>query len=195
VARRRAEQNGGTDRDDWCTPDVVLDVARRVAGGRIAYDPCGNPESRVGALSETRLPRYEEPDKVYPEWISFGDGLEKPFPLDGLTFVNPPYGFERIEGGKRGLNRNLLWAEKAAEEALRGAESLWLVPSAPGCKWWQVYWLADVLCFIDGRLRFVGAEQGADFESAIAYFGPDAERAASAMVEIGKVVLGRDVRW
>jgi site-specific DNA-methyltransferase (adenine-specific) len=175
----------------------VLDVARRVAGGRIAYDPCGNPSSRVGAVREVWCEKYADTTHAWLRFrrVTIGDGLLAPFPLSGLTYVNPPYGFDRVDGKKRGKNRNLLWAEKAAEEALRGAESLWLVPSAPGCKWWQVYWLADVLCFIDGRLRFVGAEQGADFESAIAYFGPDTERAASAMVEIGKVVLGRDVRW
>jgi site-specific DNA-methyltransferase (adenine-specific) len=60
----------GVGRDDWCTPECVLERVRKV--GRIELDPCDNAQSIVGAASS---------------WM--GSGLE--WTWRGLAFCNPPY--------------------------------------------------------------------------------------------------------
>jgi hypothetical protein len=45
------------------------------------------------------------------------------------------------------------------------------------------------MCFIRGRLRFVGADNGAPFPSALVYVGPQRFRFGEHFESIGKVVL------
>ena len=71
--------------------------------------------------------------------------------------MNPPYG--------TGIGT---WLKKAAESR---ATVVCLVPSRTDNYWWhQWVMMADELRFVRGRLRFVGAEDGSKFPSAIVIF-------------------------
>ena len=72
--------------------------------------------------------------------------------------MNPPYG--REVG---------FWAAKARLEALKGSLVVGLLPARTDTRWWtqNVRNHADIH-FIQGRLKFGGAENSAPFPSAIA---------------------------
>lgn len=75
----------------------------------------------------------------------------------GTIWMNPPYG------------RNIgLWLKKAAESR---ATVVCLVPSRTDSRWWHQYAMtASEIRYVCGRLRFVGAPDGAKFPSAIVIF-------------------------
>jgi len=86
--------------------------------------------------------------------------------FDGLTiewgernFVNPPYG--------RQIGQ---WISKGYEEARKGKQVVWLIPSRTDTRWWHDYIMkADEIRFIKGRLHF--DERGpAPFPSAVVVF-------------------------
>lgn len=95
--------------------------------------------------------------------------------FDGLSirwgepwYANPPYG--RTEGPK--------WYA-AAREAGRYKEGILLCPARTDTKWWHETWrLCCAVAFWKGRIKFVGAENGAPFPTCLFYFGPDPERFA-----------------
>jgi site-specific DNA-methyltransferase (adenine-specific) len=74
------------------------------------------------------------------------------------VFVNPPYGREH----------NKVWAEKIASEGKRTLVVA-LLPARTGSSWFQDFiTTANILYFLRGRLKFVGADSGAPFDSCIA---------------------------
>lgn len=144
----------------WCTPECVLERVRKL--GPIGLDPCSNENSIVGAAKELRLP---------------DDGLSCPWDSHGLVYVNPPYGRE--------ITR---WMQKcAAEYVLRGVEIVALVPARTDTKWWQgvVVPSATAVCFVRGRLTFLGAPAGAPFPSAILYYGARVAEFCEAFADLG----------
>lgn len=136
---------------DWRTPRVVLDLVREFAAGPIALDPATSPDNPTGAATF-----FTEAD----------NGLLRPWHTDGLIYVNPPYG--------RALAP---WARRIANEG-QHIEIIALLPARPDTKWWQdhVIKTCDALCFWRGRLKFVDAPAPAPFPSALAYWGPRAQR-------------------
>jgi hypothetical protein len=178
----RARAGGGTAetekiaKEDYPTPPEFLSLVREVIP-EIVLDPASNPRSVVGATITIFLPKWQESLGITAEeaealGIVFGDGLVIPWG-DVDTFGNPPYG----------LGYNKRWARKIANEGQsRECSRIVLVPSAPGCKWWRPYrprkygGESDACCLLEGRLRFLGAKDVADFESAVIYFGPHPER-------------------
>jgi phage N-6-adenine-methyltransferase len=147
---------------DWRTPGWLLEGAREVFG-QIGLDPATEEGNPTGAV------HYYTPEQ---------DGLSRSWTDVGLVWVNPPYG--------RGL---IHWAAKMAEEAAEGAEILALVPARTDTAWWQEYMAsADVVCFIRGRIKFEGADNGAPFPSALVYWGNRAELFARAYGNMGWVV-------
>lgn len=83
------------------------------------------------------------------------DGLSQRW--TGTCWMNPPYG--RSIGA---------WLKKASESP---ATVVCLVPSRTDNWWWHRYvMLADEIRFIRGRLRFVGAGDGAKYPSALVIF-------------------------
>ena len=80
----------------------------------------------------------------------------------GTVWCNPPYG--RFIGD---------WTRKAWQSAHDGATVVMLVPSRTDTQWWhRDIMRADEIRFIEGRLKFKGAEFNAPFPSAIAVFRP-----------------------
>lgn len=136
-----------SDRMDWQTPDVVLDLVREV--GVIRLDPCTEVANPTGAQ----------------EWISPpGDGLSYDWQpaRSGVVYVNPPYG--------RSLQT---WIAKCCTEGTAGSEIVLLVPARPDTAWYDAaHDSANAKCEWRGRLRFKGAPHCAPFPSALFYWGP-----------------------
>lgn len=89
------------------------------------------------------------------------DGLALPW--DANIWCNPPYG--------RALPD---WLAKAAAESQAGAPVIVLLtPARPDTRWWDI---AANTCseirFIQRRIRFQGADQGAAFPSAVLVWRP-----------------------
>ena len=72
-------------RQDWQTPDDVLDVIRRV--GPIALDPCTTPDNPTGAQC------WITPTSPLGCGLTHSRGWPQ-LACGGLTYVNPPYGRE-----------------------------------------------------------------------------------------------------
>ena len=132
---------------DWQTPEEVLDVVRSVAP--ITLDPCTSPENPTGAA----------------QWFTPGmESLTRSWNVDGLVYVNPPYGRAMRE-----------WMRKLSEEHLAGRvdEAILLIPARTDTAAWRDYVapVALAVAFWHGRIRFRGAPAGAPFPSAFVYYG------------------------
>lgn len=114
------------------TPPSFLELVRKV--GTIGLDPCWSPKSFVN------------PVVGYAGIVTHpGNGLTAMWDVvDGLVFVNPPYG--------RGIGQ---WTERCARAAWGGVEVLALLPARTDAQWFQkMAQSADAFCFLRGRLRF-----------------------------------------
>lgn len=79
-------------------------------------------------------------------------------------WMNPPYG--------RGLTD--AWVAKAVKESRHAdTQVVCLLPARTDTSWWHEYVIpfAWNICFIRGRLRFVGAPYSAPFPSVVVVFG------------------------
>lgn len=134
-------------KEDWNTPDYLLDLVRKVAP--IGLDPCSNERSTVKAALA-----YDREQ----------DGLASPWGGLGLVYVNPPYG--------RGVYD---WIAKCRNEAAHGAQIIALVAARTDTKWFQGPGAtAQLVCFWRGRVRFVCPTDdavGAPFPSVLLYWG------------------------
>jgi hypothetical protein len=127
--------------------------------GQIDLDPCTNNHSCVPATRKVMLPE---------------DGLSVPW--DGNVYCNPPYG--------RGLRK---WVDKAASSQ----SVIMLLPAAVGTKHWQevIFRTAQAVCFIKGRVKFVGATASAPMDCALVYWGTKRGDVFKAQfASVGKVV-------
>ena len=156
-----------SDKVDWNTPANLFALVRQL--GPIGLDPCSNAGSIVGAKVEWRLDHGQ-------------DGLALPWTGHGLVYVNPPYGAGIID-----------WVEKGAGEFTNGItgedELVMLLPARTDTRWFQ-RWAAqaDAICFLRGRLRFLGAPSSAPFPSCVAYWGPRVTRFIKTFAPEGRVV-------
>lgn len=134
-------------KQDWETPDVVLNVVRRL--GRIELDPATTPSNPTDAGAWIAPPD----DALTVPWVA---------PPDGVVYLNPP--FKGIE----------VWVDKWVESAADGPSSHWtmLTPARTDTRWWRKLAAAsDRLCLIHGRLTFKGAPGPAPFPCALWYVG------------------------
>ncbi len=136
-----------SERDDWCTPEWVVDLVERVAGARIALDPCCNRQSPLYGRS-SNVCVLPHSNGLAEDWTRYG----------GMVYVNPPYG--------RALRT---WLGRCADAGGR-VPVVALVPSRTGAKWFQEYVLgrANAICYLRGRVTFVGAPAPAPFDTALA---------------------------
>lgn len=157
-----------SDKHDWCTPPIVLDVIRQV--GPIILDPCA---SAVG---------FVDADIEWTGVSGSFDGLRNRWihPRDkrGVVYMNPPY------------SEMASWIAKARSEAGDGAEIVALIPARPDTKYWQddIFRFANAVCFWRGRITFLGAPHPAPFPSAVVYWGPNLRRFEAALTPNGKVI-------
>ena len=145
------ETIGENYREDWGTPQIVIDVLAPL--GVIGLDPCGGSQSIVPAA------------QVLSD--QFGaDGLAVSWSGCGLVYVNPPY------GRKIGP-----WVDKMITEAKRGVEIVALVPGRVDTRWFgRLLDASAVVALWRGRLTFLGAPDPAKFPSVVAYLGTKPER-------------------
>lgn len=123
---------------EWYTPEKILIPVYEFFGEHgIDLDPCSNEG---------------EPNvKAAKHFTKRDDGLSQEW--SGNVYCNPPYGKNEIPS----------WVKKALNSK---ATTLLLVPSRTSNKWWSGLDGCPV-CFVQGRLKFVGAENGAPFPSAL----------------------------
>lgn len=156
----------GTGRDDWQTPECVLERVRKV--GAIGIDPCTGDDNPVQA--PTFYTGGVDDDGLVETWVH---------PLAGaLAFANWPY------------SKSAQWAEKAAQEAALGASIIVLCAARPDTRWWARMWnAADVVAFWRGRLTFVGAPHPAPFPSALFGLNVGVRRFRAAFEDACHVVV------
>lgn len=160
----RAEKHGihySSETAEHYTPKSILDAVVACMGA-IDLDPCSNP----GKANVPARTRYRPPD----------DGLSKTW--RGRVFMNPPYGKDIR-----------LWVEKLRAEHVEArtvTQAIALVPSRTDTEWFRM--LRDYpVCFIAGRLTFVGNADPAPFPSAVFYLGDGLGSFTSAFGSLGDI--------
>lgn len=145
----------------WRTPEEVLKPVRQY--GLIGLDPCASA--------------YDKHHFARTNWTWRDDGLPRSWGGHGLVYVNPPYG-----------DALPVWLAKCEQEhRLRGTEIIACVPARVDTAWFP--WdSASLVGFWYGRIKFVGAKNGAFFPSAIIYWGFDGERFRSCFARYCKII-------
>ena len=146
--RRRPESHA---RQAMLTPGYVLEPVRQLFGGRIALDPCTDPDNPTNAERFHCLP---------------ADGATLPWDADNV-FCNPPYGEARDR-----------WVKRCISE---GAERpvVLLIPSHTETKTFQLALQAcTTVLLVRARLRFGvlrenRRQEAASHGSALFGFGVD----------------------
>lgn len=135
-------------KDDWQTPDRVLDCVHEMTAV-IGLDPCAGHDT----------------DHAVTNWCWPGsNGLVNLWTGKGLVYVNPPYSDLKN------------WMGKVIHEAGEGAEIVMLLPARTdtiafqmGLRW------STAVCFIAGRLKYLDhgkpVKNSAPFPSCVLYFG------------------------
>jgi hypothetical protein len=146
---------------EHCTPANII-APTLACLGEIDLDPC----SEGG-----------EPPNVpaHAHYTAADDGLAHSW--HGRIYMNPPYGREISD-----------WVEKLCSEYEVGqvTEAIALVPSRTDTRWWRRLREYPV-CFVQGRLTFVGSQDPAPFPSAVFYLGRDIARFCRAFGDLGDV--------
>lgn len=150
---------------EWGTPEWIWKPLANSLVNGFTLDPASGAEPSPIASN-----RYTVED----------NGLEQEW--HGHVWLNPPYG----------RNHNPQWGEKTKNEWQAGnVKSITaLIPASTETDWFQDnYARADVLTFVDSRVKFIGGgDNGASFPSVIATFGLEAVTRdyVSALKQIGK---------
>src|SRR5262249_50080508 len=149
--RGSLEVMGSSRSVEWPTDPAVF-AKLDAEHGPFTLDPCATAENAKCPTFFTR-----EQDGLAQTWT-------------GRVYMNPPYGREIG-----------LWMRKAYESAQTTAELVvCLVPVRTGSAWWQDYAMQGEVRFLRGRLKFVGSQNSAPFDSAVVVF-----RGASARNKTG----------
>lgn len=153
-----------SNKSDWETPPELFRNLNTVFSFDI--DVCATAEN-------TKCQDYYSPEQ---------DGLKQPWHNYKTCWCNPPY-----PQAKK-------WLEKAWQEACKGATTVCLIAARPDTKYWHniVWQYARAICFIRGRIKFVGAKHGAPFPSALAVFSPRSleQQQIRTLANYGHLVVG-----
>lgn len=143
------------------TPQYVLDRVIACMGG-IDLDPCSNSHDAPNVPAATHY--TPDDDGLRQEWA-------------GTVYMNPPYGRE-IDA----------WVTKLVDAYERGrvTEAIALVPARTDTQWWQRL-NAYHVCFVVGRLTFIGNSDPAPFPSAIVYLGSEVDAFVNAFEDMGPI--------
>jgi len=142
-----------SDTPEHYTPQAIVDAVIDVLG-TIDLDPCSNSKDTPNVPA---LYHYTAQD----------DGLSLPWV--GKVYMNPPYG--------RAISE---WVNKLTESLDSGVtEAIALVPARVDTQWWNALTARYCLvCFVSGRLTFIGNEESAPFPSAVVYLNPSNDNTA-----------------
>lgn len=132
-ARKLAEQSANKPgRDDWMTPDWLLDKVRLVLG-EITTDPCSSAEAQTRVQAKTY-------------YTKFMNGLE--FPWYGSVWLNPPY--------SRGVMG--LFVDKLIDQvhARNTQEAIVIANNATDTVWaHRLFEHSNAVLFFRGRVHYV----------------------------------------
>lgn len=149
---------------EWYTPAPIV-AAVVAALGAVDCDPCSN------------APPYNVPATEH--YTAVENGLLQPW--YGRIFMNPPYGKTALPA----------WIDKLTAEQTAGrvTAAITLTPDSTDTRWFQRLWTADALCFVRGRINFIGAKRGGNTAgSVLAYWGPDPLRFAAVFAQHGQII-------
>jgi hypothetical protein len=157
---------------DYFTPAALRVVVNDVLGGVPGFDPATSSANPMQAGA------------FYTKEIN---ALVTRWPSDARTiFCNPPYG-RKIRA----------WIKLLSAAAERGATVLALTPCRPGSIWYiQATRAAQLVCELKGRVTYelpsgAPAPAGARWASCFLYWGPDRQRVARKLRDVGEVRLCR----
>jgi len=142
-------------RDDWETPNEVFKPLN--AAFKFQVDACASGHNRKCNQY------YAEKQEYRNDGWCFSDGLTSDWSeLWRSVWMNPPY------------NNLRQWVTKAYKESLKGVTTVCLITARPDTKIWHevIFPYARAICFIKGRLKFIGAKHTAKFPSAMVVFSP-----------------------
>jgi site-specific DNA-methyltransferase (adenine-specific) len=143
INKQLANSNGVSEKDLWETDPELYKVLNNVY--RFTLDPC--------CVKETA--------KCNKFYTPIENGLIQDW-TNEVVFMNPPYSRGNIDK----------WIEKAYNESLKRAVIVALIPVSASAKWWHKYVIGKCdLVYIQGRVKFVGAESTAPFSSVLAIYG------------------------
>jgi hypothetical protein len=173
-----------TGNPHWVTPNNLLEVARIFAGGQIALDPFDNPESLVNAHVSWHGPRARDPkhrvNGLTERWIVDTSQLAAELPT---AWVQPPYTRHVVDE----------CVAKARTEGRWGPlEVCALLPGRESAGWFKLNCFppsATALCFLDHRVKFIGAPTAVPWESVIVHWGRQPLRFYDTFGTIGTVWL------
>ena len=148
--------------DSHDTPESFYRPIARAVGG-FDLDPCA---SQTSDLADRNVTKDE-------------DGLS--FDWYGTVFMNPPY------------SDVTTWMEYANKQHVAGNTDLivFLVYARTGTRWY--HWhakVADLLCFVKGRLTFGDGDYAAPAPSLVGVYGPAPRELQEHLVTVGHVVTG-----
>lgn len=158
---------------EWYTPRNIIDRVMEFFD-EIDLDPCSNSKESPNVPAR----------QVYTE---ADDGLAQPW--WGRVYINPPYG--------DGIGRWTLkaresyeawrdWADEPENETPHVEAIILLLPARTDTEWFS-HLQNYAVCFIRGRLKFVGAENSAPFPSMLVYLGDESDRFNRIMSPLGRV--------
>lgn len=209
--------------EEVTTPAVLLYEIRQFLGGApIAYDPCSCPWSPTRATNANMLTQYRAAQLKlstevtqsmrykhnFPGKVTFGDGLRRPFPDEGLTYVFP--------GFKAGKTQQ--WLKKVRTESLNhrarahGGEAKKVVQQGnelpfagevimvvslehAARPWFDYVWAADAVCFLREPLWFGGAEERSKVGTVLVYYGYRKGRFRRHFAGAGRVMRRGDIKY
>jgi hypothetical protein len=162
----KLEVHHSSDTPEHYTPQDFLAVVHDVFGDIPDLDPCSNSHDAPKVAA-------------HQHYTAEDDGLAQPW--SGRVFMNPPYG--REVGA---------WIEKLRREWARGdvTELIALLPSRTDTEWFNALTGGTddaVICFIAGRLTFIGNNDPAPFPSMAVYFGPKHDLFTYHFLQVGSI--------
>jgi hypothetical protein len=192
----------------WNTPGSLIERFKAIFGGGIIdLDPCSNDESLVGAITNFKLPET--------------NGLEADWSPYKRIFINPPFGrthlhketniaisakeFKVLDKKARLAYKSTTiwdWVNKSLLrldlEFNTDSEQILLIPAAVGTQHWQriifparEYGKCAKICFIEGRLKFVGAADPAPMDIALVGMSRNKEflqQFEEILYDIGRII-------
>lgn len=195
----------GTGKTDWETPKELFEPLNKIF--RFDMDVCATEENK-----KVEVFISPEQDAFLTPW-----GFEEPFGQNFVThgpaicWMNPPYGKPEYsckpnckkkvceERGHHNLDYVPGigdWIRRAVSQSVRedggpGSTVVCLTPAWTGTDWFQeIFRHAKMLVFLKGRVKFVGAKNGATHPSVISVFSPQEmdDVVVEGMQNLGNVI-------
>jgi len=148
--------------NEYGTPPQIIEPLKYAVGGQFDLDA-----ATCKKITHIAKNYYTKED----------DGLESPW--FGRVFVNPPYSREKKK-----------WVAKARKELTKDRVEfiVFLCRGDSSTNWWHgLFEDASYVCFLDSRMKFIGAKSSAQFPSHIFVLGDAPSKLSDELDELGSV--------